>query len=56
MNERTVTAAEPTNPDPPSPKRGAAGWTMLLAVWALGLGVWTIYLAVIGYLVVLILR
>jgi hypothetical protein len=32
-------------------KRSAGNWAKLLAVWAVGIIVWTIYLIVIGFIV-----
>ena len=36
--------------DPTRPKRSAATWAKLLAVWGVGLVSWTIYLVALLYL------
>ena len=41
---------DPEPDSPPRPKRSAATWAKLLAVWGVGLVSWTIYLVALLYL------
>lgn len=45
-----------SDPTPtPSPGRTLSQWLLLFGVWAVGLVVWTIYLVVLGYVLLVIL-
>jgi hypothetical protein len=45
-----------TSDTPTAPaKRGAAGWTILLIVWTIGIAVWAAYLFVIATVLIRIL-